>query len=289
MPGGMPPVTAFPACGSGLSRHNAAIQPPGAPVKGHAIPLSPARRLVVEHCRLAEGVPKGALRGTLALGPLLAARSAAGATRPPWTAIFAKAMGLAARDVAPLRRIYVKLPWPHLYEVPGSVAAIVIERALRGEPGLFYGRVKAPEATPLAAIAARLREAKEAPLEAVKDFRMALLVARLPQPLRRAGFWAGRNWGRQVPNHFGTFGITAVAAGGTVFSRVVTHWTSCLSYGPIGADGRLEAYLTFDHRVMDGAAAVQGFQALEAALHGPVAEELRGLARAGTAPALAGA
>jgi len=258
-------------------------------VKGRAIPLSAARRLVVEHCRLAQGVPKGALRGELALGPLVAARRDAGPARPPWTAIFAKAMGLAALEVAPLRRIYVKLPWPHLYEVPGSVAAIVVERALQGEPGLFYGRVKAPEATPLAGIAARLREAKEAPVETVKDFRMALLVARLPQPLRRAGFWAGRNWGRQVPNHFGTFGITAVAAGGTVFSRVVTHWTSCLSYGPIAADGRAEAYLTFDHRVMDGAAAVQGFQALEAALSGPVAEELRAMARSGAAPALAGA
>jgi len=259
-------------------------------VKGRAVPLSAPRRLVVEHCRLAEAVPKGALKGTLALAPLVASRAAAGPSRPPWTAIFAKALGLAAAEVTPLRRIYVKLPWPHLYEVPESVAAIVVERSVQGEPGLFYGRVKAPEATPLAAIAERLRDAKEAPVDSVKDYRTALRLARLPLPLRRAAFWAGRNWGRQVPNHFGTFGITAVAAGGTVFSRVVTHWTSCLSYGPIGADGRLETYFTFDHRVMDGAAAVQAFQALEAALHGPVAAELRALGRPATAvPALQGA
>lgn len=249
-------------------------------MKGVSIRLSPARRLVLEHCRLAQGVPKGALRGDLRLGALAAARAAAGPARPPWTAIMAKAMALAAREVPELRRIYVKLPTPRLYEVPESVAAIVVERDLGGEPALFYGRVKAPDATPLAGIAARVREAKEAPVEQVADFRAALLVSRLPQPLRSALVWTGRNLGRQVPNRFGTFGITAVAVAGTVFSRVVTHWTSCLSYGPIGPEGQAEAYLTFDHRVMDGAAAVRAFQALGAALEGPVLAELRGLERA---------
>ncbi|MBX9699990.1 MAG: 2-oxo acid dehydrogenase subunit E2 [Acetobacteraceae bacterium] len=256
-------------------------------MKGRSIPLSPARRLVLEHCRLAQGVPKGALRGDLALDAVAAARSAAGAARPPWTAIMAKAMALAAREVPELRRIYVKLPTPRLYEVPESVAAIVVERLLAGEPALFYGRVKAPDALPLAGIAARVREAKEAPVEEVADFRAALLVSRLPQPLRSAVVWTGRNLGRQVPNRFGTFGVTAVAAGGTVFSRVVTHWTSCLSYGAIDRSGQVEAYLTFDHRVMDGAAAVRAFQALAAALEGPVLAELRALDRAEVAVRIA--
>jgi hypothetical protein len=253
-------------------------------MRGRAIPLSAARRLVVEHCRLSQGVPKTTLAGRLDVGALVAARAAAAAGRPPWTAVFAKAMALAAVAVPELRRSYVKLPWPHLYEVPASVAAVVVERDLGGEPALFYARVRAPEATPLAAVAARIREAKEAPVGAVKDFRTALAVARLPQPLRRWAFWLGRNLGRQMPNHLGTFGVSALGDRGVSFIAPVSHWSGFLAYGPIGADGGVELFFTFDHRVLDGAAAARAFHALGAALRGPVLEDLRALAAAGAAP-----
>lgn len=247
-------------------------------MKGRAIALSPARRLVVEHCRLAQDVPKGTMKAWLDLAPLVAARAAAGPARPPWTAIFAKGMALAAAGMPELRRVFVTLPWPHMYEVPASVAAIVVERDLEGEPGLFYGRIKGPERMPLAAIGARIREAKEAPLAAVKDYRTALLIARLPGPLRRLAFWLGRNWGRQAPNHFGTFGISVVAETGVEILAPVAHWTSFLTYGPIGPDGRVEAYITFDHRVMDGGGAVRALRGLAEALSGPVLQELRAMA-----------
>ena len=91
-------------------------------MKGRSIALSVPRRLITEHCRLATSTPRGALRGMLDLAPLVAARAAA-PRRPPWTAIFAKAQGLVALERAELRRIFVKLPWPHLYEVPSSVGA----------------------------------------------------------------------------------------------------------------------------------------------------------------------
>ncbi len=252
-------------------------------MRGRAIPLSRARRLVLEHCRLAQDVPKGVLAGRVDLAPLIAARAAAGPARPPWTAIFAKAQALTAAAMPELRRTYVTLPWPQLYEVPQSVAAVVVERDLDGEPALFYGRIRAPEAMPLAAIGARIRAAKDAPLATVKDYRTALLVSRLPQPLRRAAFWLGRNIGRQVPNHFGTFGLSVVADQGIAIILGVSHWTSFLSYGPIAADGAVEVHLTFDHRVMDGGAAARSIRALEAALHGPVLAELRGMAPAAVA------
>jgi hypothetical protein len=255
-------------------------------VKGRAIPLSPARRLVVEHCRLAQDVPRGTMSGWLEVGPLMAARAACGPARPPWTAIFAKAMALAAAEMPELRRVYARLPRPHLYEVPHSVAAVVVERHLGGEAGLFYGRLKAPERTPLPTLAARIREAKEAPVEGVKDYRTALLVARLPAPLRRLAFWVGRNWGRQAPNHFGTFGISVVAEAGVEIIAPVAHWTSFLTYGPIGSDGRVRAYITFDHRVMDGGGAAQALRLLGEALAGPVLAELRAMAEAGPAGAV---
>ena len=46
----------------------------------------------------------------------------------PWPVVFAKAYALVAAGSPPLRRVYVKLPWPHLYELPRSVASIIVER-----------------------------------------------------------------------------------------------------------------------------------------------------------------
>ena len=248
-------------------------------MKGRRIALSAPRRLIVEHCRLALGVPRGALVGTLDLAQLAAARAAA-PSRPPWTAIFAKAQALAALDVPELRRIYVKLPWPHLYELPSSVAAIVVERDVGGEPALFYARAKSPETMPLLDIGARIQAAKTAPLSELREFRLALAVARLPMPLARLLIWMGRNLGRQAPNRFGTFGVSTAGGTGMTFTIAVSHWTSFLTYGPIGADGRVETHLTFDHRAMDGGHAAAAFAALRVALLGPVLDELRALGQA---------
>ena len=51
-----------------------------------------------------------------------------------------------------------------------------------------------------------------------------------------------------------------------------------LSYGPIGADGTVDAYLSFDHRVMDGADGAAALRGIAAALEGPIAEEMRAMA-----------
>ena len=252
-------------------------------MRGRNVPLSPARRLVAGYCALAQDVPRGVLSGELALGVVVAARAAAW-PRPPWPALFAKAHALAAAEMPELRQVFVKLPWPHLYELPASVAAIVVEREAAGEKALFLARVKRPEGMALPAIAEAIRHAKEAPEGEVPDWQVAMRVARLPWALRRGLLWLGRNWGRQVPNHFGSFGISVIGNQGIAFAHAVSLWTSFLTYGPIDADGRAEIYLCFDHRVFDGAAAARAFRLVESKLLGPVLEELLALA----APAEAG-
>jgi hypothetical protein len=246
-------------------------------VKGRKIALSLPRRLIVEHLRLSMGVPTCTLVGTLELLPLVAARGRL-VERPAWTAIFAKALALAGQTVPELRRIYVKLPRPHFHELPYSVASVVVERDFGGEPALLYALVKAPETLGLPALSERIRQAKTAPLEAFKNLRLALMVARLPQPFRRLAVWLGRNIGRQAANQFGSFGISTVVMDGIRFPDPVIPWTSFLIYGPIGADGRMELTFAFDHRVLDGSHAVAAFQALQAALSGPILAELEGLA-----------
>ena len=238
--------------------------------------LTIARRLVVEHCRLCMGVPAHALVGRIDVGPLATARTQA-AQRPAWTAIFAKAQALAALEVPELRRIYVKLPWPHVCEVDSSVAAIVVDREIDGEATLFYALVKSPERTSLLASSERIRQTKTAPLSTFANIRVALRVARLPQPLRRSFVWLGRNIGYQAASQLGTFGISAIYGDGFFFPNPATHWTSFLIYTPIGADGMTQLNFVFDHRVMDGSRAMAGFRALQAARLGPVLAELQAL------------
>jgi hypothetical protein len=252
-------------------------------VKGRRVPISVPRGLITDFAYLSQGYPRATVLGRIRVAELAAARAAAPPPRLPWPVLFAKAFALAARELPPLRRVYVKLPWPHLYELPASVACVVVEREHRGEPALFFCRLKDPAAVPLAALAARLAEAKAAPLGSVKDHRVALRVGRLPWPLRRALLWLALNLGRQVPNYFGTFGVSALGGRGAAIAHAVAPWASLLNYGPIGPDGTAEVYLGFDHRVVDGALAARAIRSLERALQGPVLAELRAQAAAARA------
>ncbi|MDB5372402.1 MAG: hypothetical protein JWP04_1044 [Belnapia sp.] len=248
-------------------------------MKGSSVPLSLPRRLATEFSYAARRVPRATLSMRLDLTPLVAARELA-AERPPWSALFARAYGLAAQQIPALRQIYVQLPWPRLYQLPAAVGCVVIARDWQGEPALFFARIKDPGAQPLAEIAARIREAKTAPVESLRDNRRALAVARLPWPLRRLLFWLGLNLGRQVPNWYGSFGVSVLGAERVAISSVIAPWAGFLNYGPIGPDGVAEVFFSFDHRVMDGLAGARALQALERMLLGPVLAELRGLAQA---------
>ena len=178
-------------------------------MRGRRLPLSLARRLATEFSYATHRVPRATLSARLALRPLVAARNLA-PVRSPWSAIFVRAFALTTIELPVLRRVYTQLPTPGLYELPASTACVVIEREWQGEPALFFCRIKNPATLSLTEIAARIRRAKTAPIESIKDYRRALAIARLPWPLRRLLFWLGLNLGRQVPNSYGTFGVSVL-------------------------------------------------------------------------------
>ena len=249
----------------------------GRGMKGRFVSLSLSRRLVVELGQLSLSQPRAVLHARIAI-PAVAAGRMAARPRIPWPALFAKAHALAARNMPELRRFYVKLPWPHLHEVPRSTACLVVEREHAGEAAPFLARIKDPDALSLPEIAARIAYLKTAPLEQVKDYRAALATARLPLPLRRLGFWLAANLGRQVPNYFGSFAISVLGSQGVAITQSIAIAPSFLNYGPVDEAGGVDVWLTIDHRVMDGAAGARAIRALEAMLNGPVLEELRALA-----------
>jgi hypothetical protein len=251
-------------------------------MKGKMVPLSRPRRILTDLSHASLGFPRATLRTRIDIGALVAPRAAPPqGARVPWPIVFAKAFALVARDMPHLRRVYVKLPWPHFYELPTSVGSIIVERdwpeAAPVEQALFLARLKDPASAPLAESAAALRRYKTAPIDSIADFRRILALAALPLPLRRLVLFLGLNLGRQVPNYFGTFAISPLGSHGAAILDTIPVWTSFLNYGPIEPDGGVDVYLSVDHRVMDGGHAARAITAMEAVLNGAILNELKAI------------
>ncbi|HMB09768.1 hypothetical protein [Saliniramus sp.] len=245
-------------------------------MRGRAVPLTPARTLMADLSWIARKVPIGVIRREVDLSPLIAARRASAPPRIPFTVMTAKALALVARDRPELRRSYALFPRPHLFEVPVSVASIMIEREIDGERAVIPVRVRDPASQSLRAIAAILDNAREGKGGEAAHLAKLMRISRLPLPLRRLAWLWGFNSGRQRPNYFGTFGVSVLGHLGGEITRPVSPLTSFLSYGPFTADGITQMSMAFDHRVMDGALIVEAMGGIEAALNGAIREELAG-------------
>ena len=248
-------------------------------MRGRAIRLSKPRRMVIDLLYFAKALPTIPVQRRMDLASVVAARTAC-RNRPQWTAIFAKAYALVAREFPELRRAYVKFPWPHLYEYPLSVASIVVERDYQGEPSLFSLLVKDPTGHSLDDLRQIISDGATAPIDDVKDYRRSLKIAGLPRPVRRMLWWLGLNIGRQRGNYFGTFGLSVFSVLNVNSLHPLSPLTTLLNYGFIASDGAVDVRVIYDHRVMDGATVGRALARLEEILNGPIAEELRSLERA---------
>jgi hypothetical protein len=243
-------------------------------VRGKAIPLSAARRLVGDLMVFSMRVPRVTVQRQMKISSLVQARAALQA-RPSWTSIFLKGYGLLSQEVPELRRAYVKLPWPQLYEYPFSVASIAFERDFEGEKAVLLNRIRSPEQLSLPEIDTQVNLARSREILKVKEFRRALRFARLPTPLRRLAMWLGLNIGRQRANHFGTFQFSVYSGLGAESLNPLTPLTTLLNYGPIADDGTVQVRIHYDHRVADGANIARALRRFEELLESVVAEEVR--------------
>jgi hypothetical protein len=248
-------------------------------MRGRRIKLSIQRRMVIDFLHFARGVPTVPVQKHMSLGELAAARAAC-QSRPRWTAIFVKAFALVAEEVPELRRAYVKIPWPHLYEFPTSKAVIMVERDYDGEPALCPISVKDPASQPLSAIGELIERASTAPLENLKEFQRWKRIARMPRPLRRLLWWMGLNIGRQRGNFFGTFSVSVYSGLNAESLHPLSTYTALLNYGVMDGNGHVAARIIYDHRVMDGATIARALQRMEKILNSVVLEEVQSLPRA---------
>jgi hypothetical protein len=249
-------------------------------MQGRYLPLSPARVFIADLSEAARRMPQGVIVRRIDVSALVAARRRS-AKPIPMPAFFVKAWAECARELPELRRSYVGLPWPRLYEHPFSVASVIVENRLDGEAVIFPARVKAPAERSLSEVAEDIVAAVSSPVADVARNHEILIVSRLPRPIRRLIWWLVFNRPKLRQHYVGTFGVSALGHLGATITYPVSPLTIFLGYGPIGADGMVDVTLGFDHRVMDGGVVARGLALLE--------ERLRAVAAAvAPAPAEAG-
>jgi hypothetical protein len=243
--------------------------------RGRRLGLSLPRRFVCDLLHFAKKIPSIPMQKRMRLAELVAARKA-WPQRVSWCVIFLKAYATVAASRPELRRAYVPIPWPHLYEHSGNIASVGIERTYQGEPGVFFGQIHEPERLPLTELDARLRHFKNEPIEQNARYRQALLLSRLPLPLRRFVWWLGLSAsGFYRALFFGTFGISVVASFGAAGLHILSPLSTTLNYGEFEPDGSLDVRIAYDHRVLDGATMARAMADLEDVLVGPILAELR--------------
>ncbi|MFO0884896.1 MAG: hypothetical protein U0894_12040 [Pirellulales bacterium] len=249
-------------------------------LRGKTIPLSLPRRFVCDLLSFAKQVPSIAMQKKMQLGELVEAR-ARRSSRISWCAILLKAYATVAAARPELRRAYLSFPWGRLYEHPENVASFSLEREYEGENAVFFARVPRPEEMSLVALDKLVRRHKQAKVESVTSYRQALLLSRLPLPLRRFIWWLGLcTDGMYRAHFFGTFAISVVASFGAASLKILSPLTTTLNYGTFEPDGSIDVRLTYDHRVMDGATVARAMGHLDKVLRTQILEELQALAEA---------
>jgi len=243
--------------------------------KGRSIPISGPRRFINDLVHFARRVPSVPVSRTMSVRRLMEPRRLHPA-KPSWATLFMKAYALVAAGHPPLRRAMLTWPRPWIYQHPQSLCSLAVERLVDGEEGVFVGLFRAPEAQSIGQIQQSVDTYKNDPLESIGYFRQALRVSRVPSTLRRFLWWATLNIsGVKRSKRFGTFGLTTYGSLGAESLHPISPLTTTLTFGPIDPGGVVCVKIIYDHRVLDGAYVARRLLDLEAALHGPVLDELQ--------------
>lgn len=242
---------------------------------GRTLPITPYRRLVTDLMHFSQHVPAVTAERPMDLSELMAAR-AASASRPSWTVLFSKAYGIVSRAYPELRRSYLKSPWPRLYEHPHSIAALNVERRTPSEDLVLFCLIRSPENRSLQEMEALVRHHRDEPIEKLRCFQRSVGMSRIPWPFRRGVWWLALNaFGRRRCHNFGTYSVSSIASQGAGLLTIVPILTTALHYGLFDGS-RLAMRITFDHRVLDGAAVARVLVDLESALNREMVRELVG-------------
>lgn len=162
--------------------------------------------------------------------------------------------------------------WPGLLRRPrivrfdGVTAKLALDRPVEGERTVLSALVPGLESASLSEIQERIDRYRDEQAYELPEFKGVRMLGRLPVPLGRAAFAAALRDPRRRAGIFGTVSVSSLghrnvdgfhSAGGTavtlcagrVVDRAVVH------DGTVVPAPMMRLGLTFDHRVIDGAAA----------------------------------
>jgi len=234
--------------------------------------------MLTDYMWAASSVARVAVVRRVAFGELIKVRVAL--RHPPsWIAIFVKGFAIVAAEIPELRRVYMQLPWPHLYEYAESTVCIALEREILGDIGVLPLRFRKPDAIRLGELSDMIRRAADAPIEDSRFYRILITVTRLPFFIRRLIWIFSLNIPRMRRHALGTCGVSSAARWQTDLGTSRTPHPCLMSYGPADQQGSVAVRLSFDHRVFDGALAGRALSRLDQVLNSSILEELRELAR----------
>ncbi len=245
------------------------------PRQSRWVPISINRRLVLDGLYFARRVPLFPAERILDLSEVAVLRKHV-PRRISWAAIFVKAYALVAKEHRPLRRTYIRWPWPHLVEEPFSTAMVVVNRQYQEEDRICWGRIAQPESKSLVDIQRQLNTYRTGEVE--KVFSQQIRLSKMPAPIRRLLYWLNMNFGGQKrAKRLGTFTMSTLAGQGAFNRGHQSFLTTSLTYGPTDEQGRSLITLLCDHRVVDGVVAARALADLESAFRGPIVGELKSL------------
>jgi hypothetical protein len=268
-------------------QHQPEPQPPAPPAASPSVserlsragrrPLPSDRAIVADLLWAAAGIPFIPLSKTLHLPELSALRERA-QPRIAWAVILMKAYSAVALRRPPLRQVYMRFPWPHLYEHSDNIALLTISREYQGSHRLFFARFASPESKPLVLLQRDFEAYRRDPIGSIRQFKHQASFARWPWFIRRAVWLATLSLsGRKRVTNFGTFGVSLSRLRAADLAFHLAPASTLLGVDPAPAPQGLRLTLTFDHRLIDGWPAAGVLEELEAQLRGPITDEIRSL------------
>jgi len=248
--------------------------PVGTMAKGKRIRLTNGRQLVDDVISIAQRIPSAGIGGVFDLGAIGHLRRL---TRPKisWNVLYMKAYALVATKMPQLNQVYVRFPWPHLYQHDSVVCMMTVIRQYQGEDRLFFARFNDPQNCSLNDLQQRYAHFMEAPIEEIRQFRHQIRFAQCPRLLRWLGWrimfdW----WPAKRASHVGTIGMSFSGYRGVYGNRHLGPLTSILGIDPMPRKGIGRLTLTFDHRVLDGIPAALTLESIQQHLQQQIKMEL---------------
>ena len=130
---------------------------------GRRIRLPRSRRMVNDLLYFSRDVPAHSVVRECQISDVVRARDALKSEcglRISWPILFTKAFAWVAIQHSPLRSLFMKWPFGHLYEHPYNVSRMTVLREVKGEDWVFFFRLIQPENQSLLVLQQQLDEIK---------------------------------------------------------------------------------------------------------------------------------